>query len=104
METRDDTELAPSATLGRRERAKAEKRARILAAARALFEERGFERTSMSEVARAADVAEGTVFQYAATKTDLLMMVVDALWGAHEQAMTTPARATSAAPATRTAR
>ena len=63
METRDDKELAPSAALGRRERAKAEKRARILAAARALFEERGFERTSMSEVARAADVAEGTVFQ-----------------------------------------
>ncbi|NHU85465.1 TetR/AcrR family transcriptional regulator [Kocuria sp. JC486] len=90
--------LGLSATLGRRERAKEEKRARILAAARALFEERGFQRTSMSEVARAADVAEGTVFQYAATKTELLMMVVDALWGAHEQAMTTPARATSAAP------
>ena len=38
METRDDTELGPSAALGRRERAKAEKRARILAAARALVE------------------------------------------------------------------
>ena len=103
METRDDTELAPSAALGRRERAKAEKRARILAAARALFEERGFERTSMSEVARAADVAEGTVFQYAATKVELLMMVVDALWGAHERATTTPPLSASAAPGTATA-
>lgn len=103
METRDDTELAPSATLGRRERAKAEKRARILAAARALFEERGFERTSMSEVARAADVAEGTVFQYAATKVELLMMVVDALWGAHEHATTAPSLSASAAPGTATA-
>ena len=98
METRDDTELAPSAALGRRERAKAEKRARILAAAHALFEERGFERTSMSEVARAADVAEGTVFQYAATKVELLMMVVDALWGAHERATTTPPLSAFAAP------
>lgn len=98
MGTQDDTRRGASARPGRREQAKADKRARILAAARALFEERGFQRTSMSEVARAADVAEGTVFQYAATKTDLLMMVVDALWGAHEQAMTTPARATSAAP------
>ena len=98
METRDDTELAPSAALGRRERAKAEKRARILAAARTLFEERGFERTSMSEVARAADVAEGTVFQYAATKVELLMMVVDALWGAHERATTTPPLSAFAAP------
>lgn len=98
MGTQDDTRRGSSARPGRREQAKADKRARILAAARALFEERGFQRTSMSEVARAADVAEGTVFQYAATKTDLLMMVVDALWRAHEQAMTTPARATSAAP------
>lgn len=103
METRNDTELAPSATLGRRERAKAEKRARILAAARALFEERGFERTSMSEVARAADVAEGTVFQYAATKVELLMMVVDALWGAHERATTTTSLSAFAAPGTATA-
>ncbi|MCI4012547.1 helix-turn-helix domain-containing protein [Brevibacterium sp. ZH18] len=103
MGTRDDTELAPSAMLGRRERAKAEKRARILAAARALFEERGFERTSMSEVARAADVAEGTVFRYAATKVELLMMVVDALWGAHERATTTTSLSAFAAPGTATA-
>ncbi|GAB2533695.1 TetR/AcrR family transcriptional regulator [Brachybacterium huguangmaarense] len=97
METREDTELAPSATLGRRERAKADKRARIFAAALALFEERGFERTSMSEVARLADVAQGTVFQYAATKAELLMMVAEALWGAHEQANTAPPRSAPAA-------
>ena len=52
----------------------------------------------MSEVARAADVAEGTVFQYAATKVELLMMVVDALWGAHERATTTPPLSAFAAP------
>ena len=86
-----------AAAPGRRERAKADKRARILAAARALFEERGFERTSMSEVARAADVAQGTVFQYAATKAELLMMVAEALWGAHEQANTAPPRSAPAA-------
>ena len=57
----------------------------------------------MSEVARAADVAEGTVFQYAATKVELLMMVVDALWGAHEHATTTPSLSASAAPGTATA-
>ncbi|UYG16904.1 TetR/AcrR family transcriptional regulator [Brachybacterium huguangmaarense] len=97
MGTRDHTELAPSAAPGRRERAKADKRARILAAALALFEERGFERTSMSEVARLADVAQGTVFQYAATKAELLMMVAEALWGAHEQANTAPPRSAPAA-------
>ncbi|GMA18390.1 hypothetical protein GCM10025862_04110 [Arsenicicoccus piscis] len=86
-----------AAAPGRRERAKADKRARILAAALALFEERGFERTSMSEVARLADVAQGTVFQYAATKAELLMMVAEALWGAHEQANTAPPRSAPAA-------
>ncbi|MCQ9385883.1 TetR/AcrR family transcriptional regulator [Brevibacterium sp. 50QC2O2] len=86
-----------AAAPGRRERAKADKRARILAAALALFEERGFERTSMSEVARVADVAQGTVFQYAATKAELLMMVAEPLWGAHEQANTAPPRSAPAA-------
>ena len=57
----------------------------------------------MSEVARAADVAEGTVFQYAATKVELLMMVADALWGAHEHATTTPSLSAFAAPGTATA-
>lgn len=52
----------------------------------------------MSEVARAADVAEGTVFQYAATKVELLMTVVDALWGAHKHATTAPSLSAFAAP------
>ncbi|WP_051233032.1 TetR/AcrR family transcriptional regulator [Acidipropionibacterium thoenii] len=97
MRTQDAMRHGQAAVPGRRERAKADKRARILAAARALFEERGFERTSMSEVARAADVAQGTVFQYAATKAELLMMVAEALWGAHEQANTAPPRSAPAA-------
>ncbi|WP_257048754.1 TetR/AcrR family transcriptional regulator [Brevibacterium moorei] len=51
----------------------------------------------MSEVARVADVAQGTVFQYAATKAELLMMVAEPLWGAHEQANTAPPRSAPAA-------
>ncbi|MYM19799.1 TetR family transcriptional regulator [Brevibacterium sp. 5221] len=91
---------------GRRERAKADKRARILAAARALFEERGFEATLMSEVAQAADVAQGTVFQHAATKAELLMMVTAALWGGHEEAQAAaprPGRGVPGASGTRLA-
>lgn len=68
---------------GRRERAKAAKRARILAAARAQLLERGYAAMSMSEVARRADVAAGTVFQYASTKAELLMLVTAAAW--HER-------------------
>ena len=68
---------------GRREIAKAKKRARILAAARSLMSEKGYAQMSMSEVASRADVAAGTVFQYAATKAELLMMVTENIWADH---------------------
>ncbi|WP_312718918.1 TetR/AcrR family transcriptional regulator [Mobilicoccus sp.] len=66
--------------LGRRERNKAEKRARIRDAAARLFSRHGYEGTTMAQVARDADVAIGTVFQYAATKPELLMMVAAERW------------------------
>lgn len=62
---------------GRRERNKAEKRERITAAAAALFARHGFGRTTTGQVAADADVAEGTVFRYAGTKTELLLMVLN---------------------------
>lgn len=69
-----------TAPQGRRERNKAEKRARILAAAQNQLDEVGYEAMSMAQVARDADVAMGTVFQYAATKPELLMMVTAERW------------------------
>lgn len=61
--------------LGRREQNKLEKRGRIVAAARALFRHKGFDATTSQEIADAASVAAGTVFTYAKTKDDLLIMV-----------------------------
>lgn len=63
------------AAVGRRELNKLEKRARIIAAARALFTHKGFEATTSQEIAEAAQVAAGTVFTYARTKEDLLIIV-----------------------------
>lgn len=57
---------------GRRERKKAEIRARISDVATGLFLERGFDEVSVSEVAEAADVARPTVFAHFARKEDLL--------------------------------
>lgn len=59
---------------GRRERQKAAKLQRIESAARKLFGRKGFERTSISEIAHAADVAVGTIFLYAKNKEQLLVM------------------------------
>jgi TetR/AcrR family transcriptional regulator, cholesterol catabolism regulator len=58
----------------RRERHKAAKLERIHAAARRIFERKGFDRASIKEIADAADVAVGTIFLYAKSKEDLLVM------------------------------
>src|SRR3954453_17817209 len=63
--------------LGLRERKKQQTRQRIAEAARRLFGERGFERVTVAEVARAADVSEQTVFNYFPTKEDLFYWRVD---------------------------
>ena len=62
-------------SLGLRERNKLEKRRRIYQAARDLFEKQGYDSTTMRQVARAADVGEGTVFLYAKDKRELLFRI-----------------------------
>lgn len=64
-----------AAPMGRRERNKLEKRRRIVAAARALFDSKGFAHTTTQEIAEAADVGTGTLFLYVKSKEDLLVMV-----------------------------
>jgi AcrR family transcriptional regulator len=73
--TQRHVEKPVAAALGRREQNKVEKRGRIIAAARALFTHKGFEATTTQEIAEAASVAAGTVFTYARTKEDLLILV-----------------------------
>jgi AcrR family transcriptional regulator len=64
-----------TAPRGRRERNKLEKRARLIQAARRLFAAKGFDATTMQEIASAADLGAGTVYLYAPSKEDLLVQV-----------------------------
>jgi AcrR family transcriptional regulator len=61
--------------IGRRERAKQAKRERIMTAARELFVEHGVGGVTTQQIAERADVAIGTLYRYASTKAELLIMV-----------------------------
>jgi AcrR family transcriptional regulator len=72
---KEDPMTDPRASPGRRERAKEDKRRRILAAARELFAVHGVSGVTTQQIADRADVAVGTLFLYASTKAELLIMV-----------------------------
>ena len=57
-------------------RAKRETRARLLAAARELFVERGYERASRRDLATAVGIAPGTIFNYFPSKEALAMEIL----------------------------
>jgi AcrR family transcriptional regulator len=64
--------------LGLRERKKAQTRQLIADTAWRLFADRGFERVTVAEVAREAQVAVATVFNYFPTKEDLFFFRLEA--------------------------
>ena len=63
---------------GRRERKKLDTRQRIFSAAFELFREKGFEATTVEEIAERADVGKGTVFNYFPQKTAFLVAAYQA--------------------------
>lgn len=80
MESNRATAREPSSELastvpGKRHENMRQKRDRIFAAAAELLRERGFSAVTTQEIAERAGVAAGTVFRYAASKSELLLMV-----------------------------
>lgn len=61
--------------VGRRERNKQAKLERITAAARELFAEHGVDDVTTQQIAEKADIGTGTLFLYAKTKGELLLLV-----------------------------
>ncbi len=53
------------------------RRAQILDAATKVFATRGFHRTTIRDIAKAAGVADGTIYNYFANKTALLVGILD---------------------------
>lgn len=61
--------------IGRRERNKQEKLERIIAAARELFDTYGVDAVTTQQIADKADIGTGTLFLYAKSKSELLLLV-----------------------------
>jgi AcrR family transcriptional regulator len=70
-----DPKEASRSTPSRRERSKADKMCRILMAGEKLFSKRGFDGTTVQQIADEADVAVGTLFLYISDKSDLLLRI-----------------------------
>ena len=75
---------APLSERGRRTRD------RLIAAARTVFEERGFDGTRMGDIAAAAGVSHGTVYTWFPTKEDALHAVVDSMTEEMYSVLSTP--------------
>ena len=68
--------------VGRRERNKQAKLERITAAASELFAEHGVDEVTTQQIAEKADIGTGTLFLYAKTKGELLLLVQNTAYAA----------------------
>jgi AcrR family transcriptional regulator len=55
------------------------RRAQIVLAARAVFRDKGFHKATVRDIGRAADVTQGTLYNYVRTKEDILFLICDEL-------------------------
>jgi AcrR family transcriptional regulator len=62
--------------VGRRETQKKEREARVLRAASVLFAKRGFERTTMQDIALRSRLAVGTIYNYFRSKPEIILALV----------------------------
>lgn len=76
MNSRKEQTVPPGRQpVGRRERNKQEKLERIIAAARELFDTYGVDAVTTQQIADRADIGTGTLFLYAKSKSELLLLV-----------------------------
>lgn len=68
---------APTADLGKRERTKRRNRARLLAAARRVFAERGYGAASVRDIVRSSGLAVGTFYEYFRDKDEAFAAVAE---------------------------
>jgi AcrR family transcriptional regulator len=76
-------------TLTRITKSVPERRQEIIDTARALFIEQGFDKTQVSDIPKKMNVAQGLVYHYFKSKTEILYAVIDELADEHLKAIET---------------
>lgn len=78
--------MSSSTTTTRWDRSRPRKRdEEVIRAAASVFSERGYDGTSIRDVASALGLSKGSLYYYARTKEDLLFMVLQSVHGENEQ-------------------
>src|SRR5690554_2754510 len=72
---------APKGRKAATRRSSDDRTADILAAARAVVAEKGYENTVLADIAQRAEVVEGTIYRYFKNKRDLLVKVAEIWFG-----------------------
>jgi AcrR family transcriptional regulator len=74
--TQVNPELAITEPVGRREELKAQNRAKLLAAARKVFAEKGFGAATTRDIVRETDLASGTFYNYFEDKNEIFRALI----------------------------
>ena len=72
-------ELATTEPVGRREELKAQNRAKLMAAARKVFAEKGFGAATTRDIVRETDLASGTFYNYFEDKNEIFSALISEL-------------------------
>lgn len=74
--------------LSRKERERNFRRHEIISAAVKLFAERGFEHTTLDEIAEASEFGKGTIYNYFQNKEEIYLAIVEDILEAHSKIIT----------------
>lgn len=84
-------------TLSRKEREREFRRQEILTAAVELFAEKGFQHTTLDDIAEAAEFGKGTIYNYFQNKEDIYLAILESIFtGFHEVVKSIAANTTTA--------
>ncbi|MBQ9065212.1 MAG: TetR/AcrR family transcriptional regulator [Blautia sp.] len=86
----EERKIAMAMSLEKREKISQERRSAILDAAISLFDDKGYVNTTISDIARQADMSNGLIYHYFSSKEDILRSYGQSIKECEEHVMSQP--------------